>query len=39
MPSSLLIDKQGNVQQAHTGVFTKNVKLYETQLMALLAIK
>jgi thiol-disulfide isomerase/thioredoxin len=39
MPSSLLIDKQGNVQQAHTGFFTHKVKLYETQLMALLAVK
>ena len=39
MPSSLLIDKQGNVQKAHTGFFTKKVKLYETQLMALLAVK
>lgn len=39
MPSSLLIDKQGNVQQAHTGFFTNKVKLYETQLMALLAVK
>ncbi|WP_259367114.1 MULTISPECIES: TlpA disulfide reductase family protein [unclassified Colwellia] len=39
MPSSLLIDKQGKVQQAHTGFFTNKVKLYETQLMALLAVK
>jgi thiol-disulfide isomerase/thioredoxin len=39
MPSSLLIDKQGNVQQAHTGFFTHKVKLYETQIMALLAVK
>jgi thiol-disulfide isomerase/thioredoxin len=39
MPSSLLIDKQGKVQQAHTGFFTNKVKLYEAQLTALLAIK
>lgn len=39
MPSSLLIDKQGEIQQAHTGFFTNKVKLYEAQLIALLAIK
>jgi len=39
MPSSLIIDRQGKIQQAHTGFFTKKIKLYEAQLMALLAIK
>jgi len=39
MPSSLIIDRQGRVQQAHTGFFTKKIKRYEAQLEALLAIK
>ena len=39
MPSSLLIDRQGQIQQAHSGFFTNKVTLYEAQLSALLAIK
>jgi len=39
MPSSLLIDRQGKIQQAHSGFFTNKIKLYETQLTALLATK
>lgn len=39
MPSSLLIDRQGKIKQAHSGFFTNKIKLYETQLTALLATK
>lgn len=39
MPSSLLIDRHGQIQQAHSGFFTNKIKLYETQLTALLATK
>lgn len=39
MPSSLLIDRHGQVQQAHSGFFTHKLELYEAQLTAQLAIK
>lgn len=39
MPSSLLIDRKGQVQQAHNGFFSHKVELYEAQLTAQLAIK
>lgn len=39
MPSSLLIDRKGQVQHAHSGFFSDKVELYEAQLTAQLAIK
>ena len=36
MPSSYLIDKQGNIRFSHKGFFTRNESLYEQELVLLL---
>jgi thiol-disulfide isomerase/thioredoxin len=37
MPSSYLIDKNGNLRKTHTGFFIKNKPQYEQEIIALLA--
>ena len=36
MPSSYLIDKEGKIRSSHKGFFTRNVALYEQEIVLLL---
>lgn len=36
MPSSMLIDREGNIQQRHSGFFNNKIKSYEAEISALL---
>ena len=39
MPSSMLIDRSGQIKYTHTGFFTKKIKQYETEISLLLKEK
>ena len=39
MPSSYLIDSDGNIKSAHKGFFEKNTQQYEEEILSLLNVK
>ncbi len=39
MPSSMVIDRRGQIKYTHTGFFTKKIKQYEAEISLLLEDK